>query len=228
MQSSMGKQAIDQPSSIHSPLRYCSANEVIQFPSHALSLLISSLLFLYQVCGWFCYSSQITNAQLFKPGPCRGCWPLLLKKQLEETQPELRHCSFSQEGSGSRSGLSLTSCQEALRICAQCPEKLTMCSFQYMEEISQHRLLGYHVPRQRTGLILISRWRGFGENHLLLISDYLGCLIGPQSQISSHHLSICHFTFTPLWLLGSSIKIKILLGDKLKFYWILPNIIERN
>lgn len=63
--------------------------------SHALCLLISFLLLLYQVCGWFCYISQLTKAQLFKPGPCRGRWPLLLREQLRKLIQSWRHCSFT-------------------------------------------------------------------------------------------------------------------------------------
>lgn len=77
IKSIMGKQTTWSTLKHPWPLHLCSATEVIQLPSCTLSLLISFLLVLYQVCGWFCYISQFTKAQFFKPGPCKDHWPLL-------------------------------------------------------------------------------------------------------------------------------------------------------
>ena len=47
------------------------------------------------------------------------------------------------------------------------------------------------------------------RNQLLLVDDHLGLGIVPNPKHQPHHLSIYHFTFNPLWLPRSSIKIKM-------------------
>lgn len=142
-----------------------------------------------------------------------------------------RHHSFSQDRMGSRTSPNLTN---VVYLVSKRKAKKVFISVQEGNKQTQTSWLS---RPQRTGLILISRWRALSDHlcdQLLLVGDYFGCLIGPQPWTSAHHLSIYNFTFTPLWLSVSSIKIKMLLRNKFNkrhgrfLYWRLPNTVVRN